>query len=358
MPVFDTTRFLPGPRKIAAAEEALAGFASSVHASSAVVPVQLDITDETSIRNAYAFISSYLTERNILGLDRRGFFPIVQRNVRGQCLRHNCRDRSYAPLIKNGGAILNISSGGSMANIVKYSQIITNAGGYNAAYSSSKSALNNLTINRAIEEEEKGSGIRVVSICPGWNKMKKNNYRGMVYPEEGCKVMVQAILEKEGSWRRHRMCLHPEYDYFHGVPRITRAWVGSCKIAAAEEARTKFASEIHASSSVVPVQLDITDAASIKNAHTFIASYLRIRTALASTFWSTSLNATNMTGYSEVDTDPKNRCKVVKEALAKEGKSAVYLHKDGEYLPLVNGTIERYDLDESTFDVRLGARHK
>jgi NAD(P)-dependent dehydrogenase (short-subunit alcohol dehydrogenase family) len=51
--------------------------------------------------------------------------------------------------------------------------------------------------------------------------------------------------------------------------------LGSRKLAAAEEARTKFASEIHASSSVVPVQLDITDAASIKHACAFVTEHLK-----------------------------------------------------------------------------------
>ena len=58
-----------GSRKLAAAHEALAKFASDIHPSSEVVPVQLDITDDASIKNAHASITKKLEERNLAGLD-------------------------------------------------------------------------------------------------------------------------------------------------------------------------------------------------------------------------------------------------------------------------------------------------
>jgi hypothetical protein len=58
-----------GSRKLEAALEARAGFASGIHASSSVVPVQLDITDAASIKNAHAFIADYLKANNLPGLD-------------------------------------------------------------------------------------------------------------------------------------------------------------------------------------------------------------------------------------------------------------------------------------------------
>jgi NAD(P)-dependent dehydrogenase (short-subunit alcohol dehydrogenase family) len=79
---------------------------------------------------------------------------------------------SIQPSINAGGAILNISSSlGSIATLLKRS------GSFNAArsdressvypYSASKSALNNLTVQWAREEQKKGSGIRVVAVSPG-----------------------------------------------------------------------------------------------------------------------------------------------------------------------------------------------
>ncbi len=61
--------FWTGSRKIAAAEEEIAKFESDVHASSTVVPVQLDITDAASIKNAHAFVADYLKGKNLSGLD-------------------------------------------------------------------------------------------------------------------------------------------------------------------------------------------------------------------------------------------------------------------------------------------------
>jgi NAD(P)-dependent dehydrogenase (short-subunit alcohol dehydrogenase family) len=67
------------------------------------------------------------------------------------------------PLLNNGGAILNISS--SLGSLRWHTQRPPPP--LYPAYSSSKSALNSLTLQWAIQEEQKGSGIRVVSICPG-----------------------------------------------------------------------------------------------------------------------------------------------------------------------------------------------
>ncbi|KAJ7689178.1 hypothetical protein B0H17DRAFT_1202532 [Mycena rosella] len=56
-------------RELAAAEEALAKFASEIDTSSTVVPLQLDITDATSVKTAHAFIANYLKKKSLPGLD-------------------------------------------------------------------------------------------------------------------------------------------------------------------------------------------------------------------------------------------------------------------------------------------------
>jgi NAD(P)-dependent dehydrogenase (short-subunit alcohol dehydrogenase family) len=98
------------------------------------------------------------------------------------------------PLLNNGGAIVNISS--NLGSLHGYTQRPHPP--IYPAYSSSKSALNSLTLQWAIQEEEKKSGIRVVSICPGFNATNLNNYAGTMKPEDGCKVIVQEALAKEG----------------------------------------------------------------------------------------------------------------------------------------------------------------
>ncbi|KAJ6585229.1 hypothetical protein B0H19DRAFT_1227716 [Mycena capillaripes] len=190
-----------GSRKLLAAEEALTTFSSSIHSSSAVVPVQLDITDETSIKNAHAFIVEDLKARNISGLDvlinnaassSSSFKDTYEVNVFGTV----AVTEAMRPLMNNGGAILNISSrGGSISILLKDPRLSMPSW---HAYSSSKSALNNLTVHWALREKKNESGIRVVSICPGYNATKLNNYTGTMSPAEGCKIIVQTALEKEG----------------------------------------------------------------------------------------------------------------------------------------------------------------
>ncbi|KAJ7689180.1 hypothetical protein B0H17DRAFT_1296293 [Mycena rosella] len=254
-----------GSRKLAAAEEALAKFASEIDASSTVVPVQLDITDATSIKNAHAFIASHLKEKSLPGLDvlinnaaRLGTFEEVYSvNIVGTA----AITEAIRPLLKDGGAILNVSS--TLGSLTVHTQRPPPM--IYPAYNSSKAALNSLTLLWAIQEEEKKSGIRIVSICPGYNATNLNQYSGTMHPAEGCMIIVQTALEKEGK----------SGIGMHTVRKFAAAPNVHGKLAAVEEALAKFATDVDASSAVVLVQLDVTDAASIKNAHGFIANHLK-----------------------------------------------------------------------------------
>ncbi|KAJ7869788.1 hypothetical protein B0H13DRAFT_1896519 [Mycena leptocephala] len=167
-----------GSRKLAAAEEALSKFVSD-----------LDITDDASMKNAHTFIAKYLQEHNYPV--RRSWGPRSNRvNVFGTV----AITQIIRPLLKDGGAILNISSG--LASLHSHTQRPPPP--IYPAYSSSKSALNSLTLQWAIQEEEKRSGIRVVSIDPGYNATNLNNYAGVMDPADGCKVIVNAALDKKG----------------------------------------------------------------------------------------------------------------------------------------------------------------
>ncbi|KAJ7490591.1 hypothetical protein FB451DRAFT_1389368 [Mycena latifolia] len=207
-----------GSRKITAAEESLAGFASEIHPSSAVVPVQLEITDENSIKAAHATVAEHLKAKDLGGLDvlinnaailTPSFKETSEVNVFGTV----AITESIRPLINAGGAILNISSGlGSIATLVKRSGFPNVSGDRVSSvtpYSASKSALNNLTVQWAIQEQKKGSGIRVVSISPGYNATKLNNFTGTMSPAEGCKVILKAALETEG---RTSVCFNKDGD--------------------------------------------------------------------------------------------------------------------------------------------------
>ncbi|KAJ7134898.1 hypothetical protein C8R44DRAFT_437545 [Mycena epipterygia] len=191
-----------GSRKLTAAEEALATFAESIHPSSAVVPVQLDITDDASIKAAHAFIANDLAARNLKGLDvlinnaavfSFSFKDTYEVNVFGTV----AVTEAMRPLMNTdtGGAIINISSHvASLGALLTLGDALPDV----PAYSSSKSALNNLTVNWALQEKRKGSGIRVVSICPGANGTKMSNFKYTRSPAEGCKIIVKTALEKVG----------------------------------------------------------------------------------------------------------------------------------------------------------------
>ncbi|KAJ7088392.1 hypothetical protein B0H15DRAFT_949574 [Mycena belliarum] len=199
-----------GSRKLAAAEEARAKFVSDIHASSSVVPVQLDLCDTESIKNAHDSVAKILKEKN-LGLDvlvnnaaiANGTFTEV---YAGNIIGTAALTEAMRPLINNGGAILNISSGlGSLTHFTKRPPPPVFP-----AYNSSKAALNSLTLQWAIQEEEKGSGIRVVSICPGFNATNLNRYTGTMHPSEGAKIIVKTALEKEG---KSAMFIHAGGEY-------------------------------------------------------------------------------------------------------------------------------------------------
>ncbi|KAJ7758128.1 putative carbonyl reductase [Mycena maculata] len=193
-----------GSRKIAAAEEARAKFASDIHSSSSVVPVQLDITDATSIANAHAFISDYLKEKNLPGLDvlvnnaaivGKSFEDTFATNVAGTA----AVTEAFLPLLnKPGGAIINVSS--RLGSNTLFAQKASNPA--YPAYSSSKAALNSLTTQWAMLESQKGSGIRVISVCHillGFNATNLNRYTGTGNPADGAQVIVKEALAKEGK---------------------------------------------------------------------------------------------------------------------------------------------------------------
>ncbi|KAJ6583900.1 short chain oxidoreductase [Mycena vulgaris] len=163
------------------------------------LPLQLDITDDSSIEAAHATIDGHLKGKNLRGLDvlinnaailTPSFKETYEVNVFGTA----AVTESILPLINPGGAILNISSiAGSLSFLQKTPDVLLFP-----AYSSSKSALNNLTVEWALQEQRKGSRIRVVSICPGFNSTKMNNHTGTISPAEGCQVIVKAALDAEG----------------------------------------------------------------------------------------------------------------------------------------------------------------
>ncbi|KAJ7057150.1 hypothetical protein C8F01DRAFT_1153568 [Mycena amicta] len=189
-----------GSRKLAAAEEAIKTFAPEIHQTSTVVPVQLDITDAKSINTARDFISENLKKHSLSGLDVLvnnaavlvpDFAEVYAVNVVGTANF----TADMRPLLNKNATIINVSSQlGSL-----HDHLHRQAQNVFPAYNSSKAALNQLTLIWAIEEEEKKSGVRVVSTCPGYNTTAMNAYAGTMHPSEGRQIIVKTALETEGK---------------------------------------------------------------------------------------------------------------------------------------------------------------
>ncbi|KAJ7487206.1 hypothetical protein B0H11DRAFT_2230526 [Mycena galericulata] len=201
-----------GSRKIAAAEEALAKFSPDIDASSTIVPVQLDITDPSSVEKARDFIGKYLQEKSHPVLDpgpsSAGVGSPSSETYTINVLGTAQITAAVRPLLKDGSAILNISS--SLGSNALFAHRPSHMPTGFLLYSASKAALNSLTVQWALDEERKGSGIRVVSICPGLNSTNLTNYSGGSDPADGCKVIVKEALAKEG---KSAVFLHKDGEY-------------------------------------------------------------------------------------------------------------------------------------------------
>ncbi|KAJ6468844.1 hypothetical protein C8R45DRAFT_801175, partial [Mycena sanguinolenta] len=134
-----------------------------------VVPIQLDVTDSASLQAAHSRVANFLKTKGIQSLDViinnaaicvESFPDSFATNVIGAV----SVTEAFRPLLTNSttGAILNISSG--LGSLSLYSQRQFRL---LPAYSSSKAALNMLTVQWAQRERESKAGIRVISICPG-----------------------------------------------------------------------------------------------------------------------------------------------------------------------------------------------
>ncbi|KAJ7029286.1 hypothetical protein C8F04DRAFT_1117186 [Mycena alexandri] len=187
-------------------------FVLDVHPSSTVVPVQLDITDDNSVTAAQVFISDFIKEKGLqasiflsssflkiktptaissAAIGAHSFKAVYEVNIFGTVAVTD----AFRPLLNNDGTILNVSSG--LGSISAYTR--RPAPLVFPAYASSKTALNALTVQWELQEEQKGSAIRVVSIDPGHNRTNLNKFTGGMPPADGCKVIVDAALEKGGK---------------------------------------------------------------------------------------------------------------------------------------------------------------
>ncbi|KAJ7334605.1 hypothetical protein DFH08DRAFT_1019000 [Mycena albidolilacea] len=186
-------------RKLAAAEDAKASIESDIHPTSAVVPAQLDITDDgRQLHQCGPAIVEHLKSKSLAGLDVLVNNAAVITHLFQEVYAVNVFEtvavtESVRPLLNRGGTIVDVSSAiRSLALLLKTPGIPGMP-----EYSSSKTALNNLTVQWAIEEQKNGSGTRVVSIYPGAFSASSSASKTWVLVNSGNMIKSEGIKVPE-----------------------------------------------------------------------------------------------------------------------------------------------------------------
>ncbi|ROS17391.1 NAD(P)-dependent dehydrogenase (short-subunit alcohol dehydrogenase family) [Chryseobacterium nakagawai] len=172
--------------------------------------IQLDVTDEDSVRNARIEIGKKTDVLDILinnaGINADGiaedataasvenFKKIYETNVYG-VVRVTT---AFVDILKQSQEprIVNVSS--NMGSLALHSDPNSPNYGYKAfcAYSSSKSALNMYTIHLAYELRD--TPFKVNAICPGLTKTDHTNFFGGDVVIAGQRIVKYALLDREG----------------------------------------------------------------------------------------------------------------------------------------------------------------
>ena len=173
----------------------------------------LDVTEEKSVRDAALTVANQHDKLDILvnnaGINpeyARGIFSleqlsldlmrsIYQTNVFGAFLAI----REFLPLLRksSAGRIVNVSS--SVGSLTDQSNPESPYYGINtAAYNTSKTALNALTVQVAKQLSDKA--IKVNSVCPGWVKTDLGSDAAPRTVDEGVRIIIQlATLAQDGA---------------------------------------------------------------------------------------------------------------------------------------------------------------
>ncbi len=105
--------------------------------------------------------------------------------------------QAFIPLLKNAKAarIVNVSSGMGSLTLNSNPDFIFRSG-FDAVYSTSKTALNAITLAFAIELEK--ANIKVNAVSPGYTATALNNFQGTDTLEEGSKEPIRIALDESG----------------------------------------------------------------------------------------------------------------------------------------------------------------
>jgi NAD(P)-dependent dehydrogenase (short-subunit alcohol dehydrogenase family) len=165
-----------------------------------VVPVQLDVSDDASVRAAADRVAEELGRCDVLvnnaaieyDTDARAASADLDRVHRAFETNLFGAWRTVLALLPQLRAsphprIVNVSSGGGS---------LASMGAGTPAYHTSKAALNALT--RTLAAELRGDGVLVNAVCPGWTATDMGNWGGRPVSEGAASVMWAVQLPDDG----------------------------------------------------------------------------------------------------------------------------------------------------------------
>ncbi len=163
-------------------------------------PLQLDVTDDASIRRAAAEIEARYRHLDALVNNAGAYYDYWQTALDADFATIRAAAdvnlygawrmaQDFVPLLKKSDhpRIVNVSSGAAALNSL---------GAGPPAYIASKAALNALT--RMLAAELKADGVLVNAICPGWVATDPNNPGGRPIPEGAAGIVWAATLPDDG----------------------------------------------------------------------------------------------------------------------------------------------------------------
>ncbi len=170
--------------------------------------VPLDVTDTESVQRAAQIVEQQAGGLDVLvnnagitgshdqiptSADPAVVATVVDTNVIGTLRVTN----AMLPMLRRSASarIVNVSS--SVGSLTMQTDPEAFSGPITAAYSPSKTMLNALTVQYALELE--GSGILVNAVCPGFVSTDLNGHRGEKTPEEGARSSIQAATLPDGG---------------------------------------------------------------------------------------------------------------------------------------------------------------
>jgi len=165
-----------------------------------VRPLQLDVTDETSIQRAAAEVEARYGRLDALVNNAGGHYDYWQTALGADMatVREAAETNLYGPwrVTQAFASLLKKSAQPRVVNVSSGAAALNSLGAGPPAYIASKAALNALTRMLAAELAE--DGVLVNAVCPGWVATDPSNPGGRPIPEGAAGIVWAATLPDDG----------------------------------------------------------------------------------------------------------------------------------------------------------------